>query len=47
MVVSIEEIKSTVNEVLKHNMEAILEQRYHINGLASSSHLFDSIILFL
>lgn len=31
VVVSIEEIKSTVNEVLKHNMEAILEQRYHIN----------------
>ncbi|KAL6627299.1 hypothetical protein ACP70R_031025 [Stipagrostis hirtigluma subsp. patula] len=31
VVVSIEEIKSTVTEVLKENMEAIKEQRYHIN----------------
>jgi glutaminyl-tRNA synthetase len=31
VVVSIEEIHSTVAEVLKGNMEAILEQRYHIN----------------
>jgi glutaminyl-tRNA synthetase len=32
VVVSIEDIHSTVAEVLKENMEAILEQRYHING---------------
>ncbi|GJN32197.1 hypothetical protein PR202_gb20681 [Eleusine coracana subsp. coracana] len=31
VVVSIEEIKSTVAEVLKENMEAIMEQRYRIN----------------
>jgi hypothetical protein len=36
VVVSIEEIKSTVAEVLKENMEAITEQRYHINGLCFS-----------
>ena len=40
VVVSIEEIQSTVAEVLKENMEAILEQRYHINGLVSSSLLY-------
>ena len=32
VVVSIEEIHSTVTKVLHENMEAILEQRYHING---------------
>lgn len=37
VVVSIEEIKSTVTDVLEENMEAIKEQRYHINGLASNS----------
>nr|CAB3475950.1 unnamed protein product [Digitaria exilis] len=31
VVVSIEEIKSTVTDVLEENMEAIKEQRYHIN----------------
>uniref|UniRef100_A0A3B6RR64 glutamine--tRNA ligase n=2 Tax=Triticum aestivum TaxID=4565 RepID=A0A3B6RR64_WHEAT len=31
VVVSIEEIHSTVTKVLHENMEAILEQRYHIN----------------
>lgn len=31
--VSIEEIQSTVTAVLEENMVAILEQRYHINGL--------------
>nr|CAB3471930.1 unnamed protein product [Digitaria exilis] len=31
VVVSIEEIKSTVTDVLQENMEAIKEQRYHIN----------------
>ncbi|KAL6838739.1 hypothetical protein ACP4OV_031453 [Aristida adscensionis] len=31
VVVSMEEIKSSVAEVLKENMEAIKEQRYHIN----------------
>jgi hypothetical protein len=36
VVVSIGEIKSTVAEVLKENMEAITEQRYHINGLCFS-----------
>lgn len=37
VVVSIEEIKSTVTDVLEENMNAIKEQRYHINGLASNS----------
>jgi len=36
VVVSIEEIKSTVTDVLEENMEAIKEQRYHINGSASN-----------
>lgn len=36
VVVSIEEIKSTVTDVLEENMNAIKEQRYHINGLASN-----------
>ncbi|ONM29183.1 Glutamine--tRNA ligase cytoplasmic [Zea mays] len=31
VVVSIEEIKSTVTDILEENMEAIKEQRYHIN----------------
>ncbi|CAO2181181.1 unnamed protein product [Urochloa humidicola] len=31
VVVSIEEIKSTVTDVLEENMQAIKEQRYHIN----------------
>jgi len=31
VVVSIEEIKSTVTDVFEENMEAIKEQRYHIN----------------
>lgn len=30
--VSVEEIQSTVTAVLEENMNAILEQRYHING---------------
>jgi hypothetical protein len=37
VVVSIEEIKSTVTDILEENMEAIKEQRYHINGLVSNS----------
>ena len=37
VVVSIEEIKSTVTDVLEENMEAIKEQRYHINGSVSDS----------
>ena len=37
VVVSIEEIKSTVTDVLEENMEAIREQRYHINGSVSDS----------
>ena len=36
VVVSIEEIKSTVTDVFEENMEAIKEQRYHINGSASN-----------
>nr|ATA66951.1 glutaminyl-tRNA synthetase [Saccharum hybrid cultivar]QCS40596.1 glutaminyl-tRNA synthetase [Saccharum hybrid cultivar] len=43
VIVSIEEIKSTVTDVLEENMEAIKEQRYHINvgmlcGLVRKRH---------
>jgi hypothetical protein len=46
VVVSIEEIKSTVAEVLKENMEAIMEQRYHINDLSLSLSFLLIICLF-
>nr|CAB3464148.1 unnamed protein product [Digitaria exilis] len=39
VVVSFEEIQSTVTDVLNENMEAIVEQRYRINGLGSMGSL--------
>ncbi len=44
MVVSTEEIQSMVTDILKENMEAIVEQRYHINGLFSASFSFYFVI---
>jgi len=45
VVVLFEEIQSTVTDVLNENMEAIVEQRYRINGLGSTSPLFTSVLL--
>ena len=45
VVVSFEEIQSAVSDVLNENMEAIVEQRYRINGLRSSSPSFTSFIV--
>jgi hypothetical protein len=45
VVVSTEEIQSMVTDILKENMEAIVEQRYHINGLFSASFSFYFVIL--
>ena len=36
---------SAVSDVLNENMEAIVEQRYRINGLGSSSPSFTSFIV--
>jgi hypothetical protein len=46
VVVLFEEIQSTVTDVLNENMEAIVEQRYRINGLGSTSPSFTSVLLF-